>query len=252
MTERRSYRRKGATPRMVWELFRENEKKAAESRAEWDRKQAESKAEWDRKQAESKAEFDRSRAEFDRRQAELDQKRAEQDRKREEERAQQDRKWAEMVERSDLSMNRLKEEVGRVTNSFGEIVEHLVAPGIEDRFREIGLDFELSGRNLRMKDGKRWLAEIDLLLLNDQSIMAVEVKAKPHIDDIPKHAERLAKLREYHDRHGDRRQILGAIAGAAFGENEKQAALDAGFFVIVQSGDTMKMDIPEGFRPKAW
>jgi len=197
---------------MGWELFRENEKKAAESRAEWDR-----------------------------RQAELDRKRAE-----------QDRKWAEMTERSDLSMHRLKEEVGRVTNSLGEIVEHLVAPGIEDRFREIGLDFQLVSRGLRIKEGKRWLAEIDLLLLNDRSIMAVEVKSKPHLNDIPKHAERLAKLREYHDRQNDRRQILGAIAGAAFGEEERQAAIDAGFFVIVQSGDTMKMDVPEGFRPKAW
>ena len=32
----------------------------------------------------------------------------------------------------------------------------------------------------------------------------------------------------------------------------KQAVLEAGFYVIEQSGDTMRIDIPEGFVPKEW
>jgi hypothetical protein len=30
------------------------------------------------------------------------------------------------------------------------------------------------------------------------------------------------------------------------------AALEAGLYVIVQSGDTMKLKIPEGFQPREW
>ncbi|MCL2609128.1 MAG: hypothetical protein FWD94_04400 [Treponema sp.] len=210
----------------VLELFYANDKRAAESKAEYDRKREEEKAEHDRKQAE----WEQKQAEWD-------------------------RKWAKTMEaweKADRRIDAENKKLGGIENTFGEIVEHLVAPGIEERFRELGLEFELVGRDICLNEGKRCLAEIDLLLFNGESIMAVEVKSKPHLKDIPKHEERLAKLRGYYDRHGDRRRILGAMAGAVFGKEEREAALDAGLFVIVQSGDTMRMDIPEGFKPKAW
>lgn len=46
--------------------------------------------------------------------------------------------------------------------------------------------------------------------------------------------------------------IYGAIAGAVFGGEEKQAVLEAGFYALEQSGDTMKMDIPGGFVPRVF
>jgi hypothetical protein len=42
---------------------------------------------------------------------------------------------------------------------------------------------------------------------------------------------------------------MGAIAGAIFDDKVKDAVRDAGLFVIVQSGDTMKIDMPEGWKP---
>jgi hypothetical protein len=32
----------------------------------------------------------------------------------------------------------------------------------------------------------------------------------------------------------------------------KTAALKAGLYVITQTGDTVKIDVPEDFTPKAW
>jgi hypothetical protein len=32
----------------------------------------------------------------------------------------------------------------------------------------------------------------------------------------------------------------------------KTATLKAGLYVITQTGDTVKIDIPEGFTPKSW
>jgi hypothetical protein len=32
----------------------------------------------------------------------------------------------------------------------------------------------------------------------------------------------------------------------------KTAALKEGLYVITQTGDTVKIDVPEGFVPKAW
>jgi len=70
--------------------------------------------------------------------------------------------------------------------------------------------------------------------------------------DVGKHKDRLEKIRVAHDKCGDSRRILGAMAGAVFGPGQREAALDAGFLVIVQSGDTMRLELPEGFKPKEW
>ena len=45
-------------------------------------------------------------------------------------------------------------------------------------------------------------------------------------------------------------RVGGAVAGAIFGTIEKKAAIEAGFYVLEQSGDTMKMDIPDDFVPR--
>jgi hypothetical protein len=45
---------------------------------------------------------------------------------------------------------------------------------------------------------------------------------------------------------------VAAVAGAIIGEGVKPFALKHGFYVISQAGDTVKIDVPEGFVPKAW
>jgi hypothetical protein len=35
-------------------------------------------------------------------------------------------------------------------------------------------------------------------------------------------------------------------------DSVKIAALDEGMYVITQTGDTVKIDVPEGFVPKTW
>jgi len=166
-----------------------------------------------------------------------------------------DRRWEETRERWDKADRRIdqaNEKIGGLDNTFGEIIEHLVAPGIEERFGELGLHFDKINSNVRIKQDGQRLAEVDLLLESPESIMAVEVKAKVTTKDVERHKIRLEKLRGYYSRRGDQRRILGTIAGAVFGPLERDAALEAGFFVTVQSGDTMHMDVPEGFKPKEW
>jgi hypothetical protein len=45
---------------------------------------------------------------------------------------------------------------------------------------------------------------------------------------------------------------MGAVAGAVIPEGAKPFALKHGFYVIEQTGDTVKIDTPEGFAPKEW
>jgi len=145
-------------------------------------------------------------------------------------------------------------QMGGLHSSFGQLAEHLVAPGIEKRFNKLGYHFDaIATRGATIKDKKRnHLTEIDILLENEKITIAVEVKAKPAIQDIDHHIKRLEILRNYRRRINDKRKILGAIAGAIYDVKVKEAVSEAGFFVIEQSGDTMKIDMPKGFVPREW
>jgi predicted AAA+ superfamily ATPase len=136
------------------------------------------------------------------------------------------------------------------------MVEHLVAPGIRRRFNQRGFHFDNVGRDLEIINSKtgETLTEIDIVLENSDFIIAAEVKAEPELRDINKHIKRLEIFREYRSRDETRKKktIYGAIAGAVFPQEVQQAALDAGFYVIVQSGDTVRIKVPDGFQPKPY
>ncbi|MDR0310888.1 MAG: hypothetical protein LBJ21_04815 [Acidobacteriota bacterium] len=180
------------------------------------------------------------------------------DRKRNKETWEQMKKTFEEAEkRSKEAEKRSKEldkRMGDLYNRFGEIAEHLVAPGIAKRFNELGYHFGSiapGGYRIVGEDGKI-KTEIDILLENDETVIAVEVKTKPAVKDVEHHIRRLEILREYRNRRHDDRKIMGAIAGAIFGKESKDATLEAGLYVIEQSGDTMKIDIPHDFVPGEW
>jgi hypothetical protein len=159
------------------------------------------------------------------------------------------------MKETDRKMKETDRRIGELTKRFGELAEHLVAPSIHKRFNELGYHFDAvapGGYVIRNGENGKVIAEVDILLENDKYIMAVEVKSKTHVKDIEHHVKRLEILRQYRDKHHDRRKIQGAIAGAIFGDAEKQAAVEAGFYVLEQSGDTVKMDIPEDFVPREW
>jgi len=145
-------------------------------------------------------------------------------------------------------------QIGGLHRSFGELAEHMVAPGIAKRFNELGFKFDsIADGNVKILDKKgETKTEIDLLLENGEYMIAVEVKSRPAAKDMEHHTRRLEILRDFRRKKNDSRKILGAIAGAIFGKAEKKAALDAGFYVLEQSGDTMKMDVPKGFVPREW
>jgi hypothetical protein len=180
--------------------------------------------------------------------------------------------WA-MFQESDRRMQKLSEEtdrkiqevakqlketdirIGKLGNRFGELAEHLVAPNIIQKFNALGFHFdEIYGLRQVINDegsGQK-IAEFDILLENGDSIIGVEVKTKPSYDDVEDHVHRLKILRLNKDKKGDKRKIHGAIAGAIMPSSVRTAALKAGLYVITQTGDTVKIDVPEGFVPHAW
>jgi hypothetical protein len=162
--------------------------------------------------------------------------------------------WAAHRE-TERAIDRVGRQMGDLHNRFGELAEHLVAPGIIRRFNELGYHFDDTiAERVRLLDrsGQKILTEIDLLLENGEYSIAVEVKSRATEKDVAHHENRLKILREHKDRRNDRRKIRGAIAAAVFPEEAKAAALEAGLYVIEQSGDTMKINVPEDFTPREW
>jgi hypothetical protein len=144
-------------------------------------------------------------------------------------------------------MKKPSKQMGNLSHKFGKMSEHLLASSIHKKFNELGYSFTaISPGGYKVYDlqNNKVRAEIDILLENADTIMAVDVNVKPVLGDVEHHISCVEILREHRKNMGDKREIQGAIAGVIFGSKEKEAALATGFYVLEQSEDTMKLDIP--------
>ena len=144
-----------------------------------------------------------------------------------------DRKFQETREQ----MKETDRLIGRLGNRFGEMVEHLVAPGIKTKFNALGFTFEQMSQNIEITDSAgKSLAEIDILLENGDIVIAVEVKAKPKDGDVDNFTEKMEVLRRRADKRSDTRKFRGAIARAIMSESVRNKILKSGFYSIEQTG----------------
>jgi hypothetical protein len=190
-------------------------------------------------------ETDRRMQETDRRMQETDRRMQETDRKMQE----TDRK----IQETDRIVQEAGRIVGDLGNKFGKLAEHLVVPNILEKFNLLGYTFTRTNRNVKFLDPrKQTLTEADAILENGDFLMIVEVKSDLTEAHVKRHIDRMEKLRRYADDHGDPRKLLGAVAGAIMADQVKAYALNTGFYVIEQSGDTVKITVPRDFKPKEW
>ncbi|MDR0336643.1 MAG: hypothetical protein LBI18_06090 [Planctomycetaceae bacterium] len=146
----------------------------------------------------------------------------------------------------------LKKNMGSLHNSFGTLIEHLVAPNIAEKFNELGYHFNrIFRKGLEIYENGQTVTEVDIVLENDKTIALVEIKSKPNMRDIKEHLERMQTVRRNLEQSGKTsKELIGAIAGAIFPDFVKKFAIDSGFYVITQTGDTVKIDVPENFKPR--
>jgi hypothetical protein len=174
-------------------------------------------------------------------------------RKSQEENAQQLKEIAQRMKETDKQMKETDRRVGAITNRFGEMVEYMIIPNLVAKFDDLGFTFTKVNRTEIADREHSIFTEIDAFLENGGTVMIVEIKTKPSIDDINDHIGRMEKLRAYADLHGDKRKYRGAMAGVVFSESEKTYALKNGFYVIEPSGDTFNITEPKGdYHPHEW
>jgi len=201
--------------------------------------------------AENQKETDRQMKETDRQMKETDRQIKETDRQMKETDRQMKETDRQMKE-TDRKLHEIGKRFGDFTNSFGNVVEYMVAPNLQDKFREFGLDFQMVGKDIKIRDHKNGIKfEIDIFLENNDAAMLVEIKADLAISDINKHMARLEKMRKFADLRGDKRIFLGAVAGISIPEKAKEYALAQGFYLIEPTGEDFCI-IPPYNKPKEW
>ena len=158
----------------------------------------------------------------------------------------------EYQKETDRQIKEYNKRFGDFINRFGEIVEYMVAPGLQEKFRELGFVFQRTNNGSQFADFANNIKfEVDIMLENGFKAMLVEVKSKLTTENVTEHIERLEKMRRYADLHDDKRTFMGAVAGVVTPSNVKDFALSKGFFVIEPSGETFNITAP-GNSPKEW
>jgi hypothetical protein len=155
------------------------------------------------------------------------------------------------MKETDRKMKETDRQISKLGGRFGEMVEHLVAPHLMEKFNERGFNFTRCSQNCKIREpgNPNPVAEIDALLEDGGISVAVEVKAKPNQSDVDDHIKRLEKLsRAASGRH----KYQGAIAGAIMSDEVRGYILKRGLYVIEQTGDTVQITVPEGFKPQEW
>ena len=198
-------------------------------------------------------ETDRKFQETDRKFQETDRKFQETDRKfQESERRFQEteRLMKESARETDRLIKQLSKNLGDIGNRLGEFVEHMVAPAVVRLFRDQGIDVHAVYPGIAAKrDGVA--LEIDLLVVNDGALIAVECKSKLIEDHVDAHLVRLAKLKQVLPLYQHHR-VMGAVAGMVVSEEVARYAMAQGLYVLSQNGEQVDIHTPAGFEPRVW
>ena len=140
--------------------------------------------------------------------------------------------------------------IGRLSNRLGEFVEEAVRPSAVRLFRERGIDVHEVHQNVT-SDREGSAFEIDLLVVNNQDVVAIECKSNLSIDDVNEHLERLEKIKRFLPDHVNKR-ISGAVAGMVIPANVATYAIKKGVYVIGQNGEHLELRNEKSFTAKTW
>ena len=140
--------------------------------------------------------------------------------------------------------------VGKLGNRLGEFVEESVRPAAVRLFRERGIEVHEVHQNISSKrDGEAF--ELDLLVVNDDDIVAIECKSNLSIDDVNEHLRRLEKLKRLLPGYAHKR-VFGGLAAMVIPDNVALYAYRKGLYVIGQNGDQMEIRNDNKFVAGVW
>ncbi len=91
----------------------------------------------------------------------------------------------------------------------------------------------------------------NLLVVNDGVLIAIECKSKMTTAYVDQQSERMHKLKRMLPAYRHH-QAFGAVAALVMPNDVAEYAEEQGFYVLVQSGETLTIRNEPAFRAKAW
>ncbi|MGH9834704.1 MAG: DUF3782 domain-containing protein [Blastocatellia bacterium] len=147
----------------------------------------------------------------------------------------------------------VNKQLGALGNKFGSFTEGLALPSMEKVFyREFGLDV-VQPRARSRQNGRTM--EVDVLAYDhpggSKDVFVIEVKShltEEGIEQIRKTIEEFPKFFPW----GRDRTIYGVIAAVDIPDNVRDKVLKEGLYLARISDGTFTMQVPRGFKPKAF
>ena len=154
-----------------------------------------------------------------------------------------DRKFQE----TDRKIKEVNLQLGKLGNRLGDFIEEAVRPSAVRLFRERGIDVHEVHQKIDAQRGNEGV-EVDLLVVNDTDVIAIECKSNLSVDDVKDHLERLSKIKRMLPTYADKR-IMGAVAAMVIPDAVALYAYRHGLFVIGQNGEQLHIRNKEGKVP---
>ncbi|NMF82646.1 DUF3782 domain-containing protein [Nodosilinea sp. P-1105] len=191
-------------------------------------------------------ETDRKFQETDRKFQETDRKFQETDRQLQE----TDRQIQATIQENRRINQQVSKQLSELGGAWGRFVEDLVAPACERLFLERGIPVDqVSQRVKRRRQGDT--LEIDVLVVNQGHVLAVEVKSSLSVADVNDFIADLGRFSTFFPEYADM-QLYGAVAGIGIESGADRYAYRQGLFVMAQSGDSVTLLNDDQFQPRAW
>jgi hypothetical protein len=159
-----------------------------------------------------------------------------------------DRKFQE----TDRKIQEVTQNLGRLGNRLGDFVEELVKPGLVRVFQGRGLKVHRTMQNLVCRDDHgQYLAQVDLVAVDSDTVIAVECKSQLAVEDVGEHLERLALFKDCWPEYRAY-TLLGGVAAMVLPEDVGRFAYRQGLYVLAQSGETLEIRNDASFMARTW
>ena len=156
------------------------------------------------------------------------------------------------MKETDKMIKAMSKQLGAHGNRLGEFVQEMVRPAVVRLFRQRHLPVHQVMANLVACDDNGQLrAEIDLLVINSDTAVAIECKSRLSQDDVNEHLERLAMFKDCFPQYSGF-TIFGAVATMVLPQAVGHYAYRKGLFVLAQSGDAVEIRNDDAFNPQQW
>ena len=159
---------------------------------------------------------------------------------------------SQQMKETDRMIKAMNKQLGEHGNRLGEFVQEMVRPAVVRLFSQRHLPVhQVLGNLVAFDDNRQFRAEIDLLVINSDTAVAIECKSRLTLDDINEHLERLALFKDCFPQYSGF-TILGAVAAMVMSQDVSRYAYRKGLFVLAQSGDAVEIRNDDAFTPQQW